>query len=207
MSERPTWMIVGLGNPGRRYADTRHNIGWMVIDELARRLPGGTERKRFDAVLAEIGIPDGRIVLLKPQTYMNLSGNAVAPAAHWYRVPPARILIVYDELDLPFGQLRLRASGSSGGHKGLASVIERMGTDRIPRLRIGIGRPERGSSVSYVLSRFRPEEARLVPGIIETAADAALAWQRDGIEAAMNRYNRREAQPGGPDPRPTDRDG
>src|SRR5690606_9517065 len=122
---------------------------------------------------------------LKPQTYMNLSGNAVAPAAHWYRVPPARILIVYDELDLPFGQLRLRASGSSGGHKGLASVIERMGTDRIPRLRIGIGRPERGSSVSYVLSRFRPEEARLVPGIIETAADAALAWQRDGIEAAM----------------------
>lgn len=195
MTDRLTWLIAGLGNPGPRYAATRHNIGFMVVDYLARHLPPGEQRRRFDSQLLEIRIPEGRLILLKPETFMNLSGNAVAPAARWYRVPPERILIIYDELDLPFGQIRLRPGGSSAGHNGLTSVINRMGTDRIPRLRVGIGRPAHGNSASYVLSRFRPEEERVLPKVIELAGEAALAWQRDGIERAMNMYNRRRVPP------------
>lgn len=194
MNERPTWLIVGLGNPGQRYAATRHNIGFMVVDHLARKLEPGTLRNRFDSELIETRDEPGRIVLQKPQTYMNLSGIAVAQAARWYRVPTERILIIYDDLDLPFGRIRLRPGGSSAGHKGLQSVIEHLGTDRVPRLRVGIGRPAHGSSVSYVLSRFRPEEERFLPEIIALATDAALSWYKDGIDAAMNMYNRAGAQ-------------
>lgn len=196
MTERLTWLIVGLGNPGRRYAATRHNVGWTVVEQLARLLAGGELRRRFDSEIVETSGPRGRIVLLKPQTFMNLSGNAVAPAARWYRTPHDRILIVYDDLDLPFGQIRLRPGGGSGGHNGLQSIIERMGTDRIPRLRVGIGRPPHENSISYVLSRFRPEEERALPRVVETAAEAAMTWHRDGIDLAMNLYNRRDAQPG-----------
>src|SRR5690606_28245834 len=153
VNERPTWLIVGLGNPGQRYAATRHNIGFMVVDHLARKLEPGTLRHRFDSELIETRDEPGRIVLQKPQTYMNLSGIAVAQAARWYRVPTERILIIYDDLDLPFGRIRLRPGGSSAGHKGLQSVIEHLGTDRVPRLRVGIGRPAHGSCVSYVRSR------------------------------------------------------
>ncbi|MDI3341019.1 MAG: aminoacyl-tRNA hydrolase [Sphaerobacter sp.] len=195
MTERPTWLIVGLGNPGPRYAATRHNIGFMVVDELARRFPPGETRRRFDSELIETTGPRGRVVLLKPQTYMNLSGNAVAPTARWYRVPLDRILIIYDDLDLPFGRIRLRPGGSSAGHNGLASVLQMLGTERVPRLRVGIGRPANGNTVGYVLSRFRPEEERRLPDIIALAADAALAWYQDGIDAAMNMYNRVGAQP------------
>jgi PTH1 family peptidyl-tRNA hydrolase len=200
MTERLTWLIAGLGNPGRRYAGTRHNIGYMVTDELARRLPPGERRDRFDGEIIETGEPQGRIALLKPETFMNLVGNSVAPAARWYRVPPERLLVIYDDLDLRYGQLRLRPGGSSGGHRGLTSVIERLGTEDVPRLRIGIGRPEHGNTVPYVLSRFSPEEERVLPEIIATAADAALSWYREGIESAMNAYNRTIARstPGGP---------
>lgn len=195
MTERLSWLIAGLGNPGRKYAGTRHNIGFLIVDELARRLPRGERRKRFDADIVETQTPQGRLVLLKPQTFMNLSGNAVAPAARWYRVPPERLLIIYDDLDLPFGRLRMRPSGSSGGHKGLTSIIQRLGTERVPRLRVGIGRPDHGGSIGYVLARFSKEEERRLPEVIESAADAALAWQRDGIETAMNVYNRHDTQP------------
>lgn len=194
MSERPTWLVAGLGNPGRKYSGTRHNAGFMVIDELRRRMPAAQPRHRFDAEILEISVALGRLILLKPMTYMNLSGNAVGPAVRWYKVPLQRLLIVYDDLDLPFGQLRLRPSGSSGGHNGLTSVIQRLGTERIPRLRIGIGRPAGSSSISYVLTRFGPDEARALQQIIQTAADAVVTWQSEGIEAAMNMYNRREPQ-------------
>ncbi len=195
MTERLTWLIAGLGNPGRQYAATRHNIGYMVADELARQLPPGERRHRFDGEIIETSEPQGRIVLLKPETFMNLSGNAVAAAARWYRVPPERLLVIHDDLDLPFGQLRLRARGSSGGHNGLASVIARMGTGEIPRLRIGIGRPEHGNTIPYVLSRFSSEEERALPDVIKLAAEAARSWYRDGIDAAMNAFNRADALP------------
>lgn len=194
MTDRPTWLVAGLGNPGRKYSGTRHNIGFMVIDELRRRMPPAQPRRRFDAEIFETSVPMGRLILLKPMTFMNLSGNAIGPAAHWYKVPLERLLIIYDDLDLPFGHLRLRPSGSSGGHNGLTSVIQRFGTERIPRLRIGIGRPEGGSSISYVLTRFGPDEERALKQIIKTTADAVVTWQREGMAAAMNMYNRREPQ-------------
>lgn len=201
MTERLTWLIAGLGNPGRQYAATRHNIGYMIADELARQLPVGERRHRFDSELIETSEQQGRIVLLKPETFMNLSGNAVAAAARWYRVPPERLLVIHDDLDLPFGQLRLRARGSSGGHNGLASVIERMGTGNIPRLRIGIGRPEHGNTIPFVLSRFSTEEERALPEVTKLAAEAARNWYREGIDAAMNIYNRADAMPGKGDSR------
>ena len=201
MTERTTLLIVGLGNPGRKYAGTRHNIGYLVANELSRRLPRGENRRRFDSQLVETGDPIGRIVLLKPETFMNLSGIAVSAAARWYRVPPERILLVHDDLDLPFGQLRLRPGGSSGGHNGVSSVIQQLGTERVPRLRVGISRPESGSTIGYVLTRFSRSEEQQLPEIVATAADAALCWQRDGIEVAMNLYNRRDAAPRAPNPR------
>ena len=193
MSERLSWMIVGLGNPGRQYARTRHNVGFMALDLLCRELPRGTERKRFDARIVETSDSLGRVVLLEPQTFMNRSGLAVAPAARWYKVPSERILVIHDELDLPFGQLRLRPGGSSAGHNGITSIIQQLGTERFPRLRIGVGRPEHGATIGYVLSRFQPEEERLLPDVLARAADAVRVWQRDGIDVAMNQFNRRGA--------------
>jgi PTH1 family peptidyl-tRNA hydrolase len=185
-------MIVGLGNPGKKYERTRHNVGFMVIDALARALPGNGHVRRFDAELFERTIDGGRLILLKPQTYMNASGNAVAAAVRWYRVPLDHLLVVYDDLDLPFGQLRLRPSGSSGGHNGMKSIIDRLGRDEFPRLRIGIGRGQTSGAIGYVLSRFNTTEERQLRDVIDRAASAALTWQRDGIDVAMNEFNRRD---------------
>lgn len=186
-------LIVGLGNPGAKYAQTRHNAGFMVIDRLGSDIDG-TSRERFQGAILETTRNDETLVLLKPLTFMNSSGQSVAQVARWYKIPPERILIVYDELDLPFGTIRLRPKGSAGGHNGLASVIQELGTSDIPRLRIGIGRPTKSSTVGYVLSRFFEEERPKVPDIIDLAAEASLSWLDDGIEAAMNRYNRQPAE-------------
>lgn len=197
MSDQATWLIVGLGNPGRKYAGTRHNAGFMTIDRLAHRLPKGEHRERFDGWLSEIREPDGRTILLKPKTFMNLSGNSVVPAARWYKVPPERILVIFDDLDLPFGSVRLRSSGSSAGHNGLQSIINRFGNQAIPRLRVGIGHGQAQSarSVAYVLSRFNRSESRHLDEVIDLAAEAAICWRREGIDQAMNMYNGRRALP------------
>lgn len=184
-------MIVGLGNPGAKYAATRHNIGFMVIDELGSTIDGSS-RERFQGALLETRRNDELLVLLKPLTFMNNSGISVSQTAKWYKVPPERILIIYDDLDLPFGTIRLRARGSAGGHNGLASVIQHLGTSEVPRLRIGIGRPTKGSTVNYVLSRFSATEREALPAIIERAVQAANDWLDEGIEVAMNRHNRAE---------------
>lgn len=194
MTDRPTWLIVGLGNPGTRYAQTRHNIGFMVVDRLLRDLPAGTHRRRFDAEIAETAADGRRIVLVKPQTFMNRSGNAVQQVIRWYHVPLDRVLVIYDDLDLPFGQLRLRPDGSSGGHNGLESIIAQLGTTGFPRLRIGITRQTRGDTVNYVLSRFSREEEARLPEIIQEAAEAALIWSSEGLGPAMNRFNRRSPE-------------
>ena len=184
-------LIVGLGNPGPRYARTRHNAGFLVIDALARRLGVQQWRERFDAETAVTEENNARLILVKPMTYMNLSGRAVRQALDWYRVPLERLLVVYDDVDLPFGTLRLRLGGSSGGHHGVESIIAALGSDRFARLRVGIGRPRDGRDVTvYVLSRFTPEEEAALVGIIERATDAALTWSREGIVQAMNRFNR-----------------
>ncbi len=183
------WLVVGLGNPGPEYAHTRHNIGFMVVEALARRY-GATFRpsRQARAEVAEIRIDDERVVLVKPLTYMNLSGEAVRPLLQWYRLTPDRLLVVYDDLDLPFGRLRIRPRGSSGGHGGMRSIIEHLGTEAFPRLRIGIGRPV-GPARVYVLQPFTPEEQAQVPAIIERAVQAVETIIREGLEAAMNRFN------------------
>ena len=182
-------IVVGLGNPGREYAATRHNLGFMVVDELARRHTASERRNRFRSDLVEIFDEGEKVVLLKPRTYMNLSGSAVREAVSWYKAALDDVLVVVDDIDLPFGGMRLRAKGGSGGHNGLRSIIAELGVDAFARMRIGIGRGP-GHATRQVLSRFTAEEERILTSVIEAAADCVLEWERHGIVSAMNRCNR-----------------
>ncbi|MGH2531337.1 MAG: aminoacyl-tRNA hydrolase [Thermomicrobiales bacterium] len=184
-------LVIGLGNPGREYVATRHNIGFMVLTALAKRTGASGSRTRFRAEIME-GVFEGeKLILAAPQTYMNLSGHAAREIVNWYHLPLDNVLIVLDDMDLPFGQLRMRPRGSAGGHNGLTSVIEQLGSDSIPRLRIGIGRG-RSAGRGHVLSRFSPDEERALPILIERVADGVMLWRRAGIIAAMNELNRRD---------------
>ena len=186
-------LIAGLGNPGPRYADSRHNVGFAVVDELARRWRADALRYDRDFVgLLGLGTRGGdELLLLKPATYMNDSGRSVAAVWRYYKLATTDVLIVHDDLDLPVGQLRLRAAGSSGGHKGLDDVMRCVGTDEIPRLRIGIGKVHPSATVEYVLSRFEAQERPLIEAAITRAAEAVECWRACGIAAAMNEYNRK----------------
>jgi PTH1 family peptidyl-tRNA hydrolase len=185
----PVKIVVGLGNPGREYAATRHNLGFMVVDELAQRLAATERRNRFRSDLVEVFDGGEKVVLLKPRTYMNLSGSAVREAVNWYKTPPDDLLVVVDDIDLPFGSIRLRAKGGSGGHNGLKSIIAELGTDSFSRLRLGIGRGP-GPATRQVLSRFTSDEERVLPDVLQSAANCVLEWERNGIIKAMNRCNR-----------------
>jgi len=182
-------MIAGLGNPGREYAKTRHNLGFMVVDELARRAAASGWKTRFKAELLDVSLAGEKLLLVKPMTYMNLSGHAVREAAAWYKIPRQQVLVVIDDLDIPFGAIRMRAGGSAGGHNGMKSISEQLGGQDIPRLRIGIGRGA-GAATAQVLSRFSAEEERDLPALVAAAADCAAFWASGGIIAAMNRCNR-----------------
>jgi peptidyl-tRNA hydrolase, PTH1 family len=192
-------IIVGLGNPGREYAATRHNLGFMVVDELTRRLAATERRNRFRSDLVEAFDGGEKVVLLKPRTYMNLSGSAVREAINWYKVPIDNVLVVVDDIDLPFGSTRLRAKGGSGGHNGLKSIIAELGLDTFSRMRIGIGRGP-GHATRQVLTRFTSDEERVLPAVLGTAADCVLEWERQGIISAMNRCNRAPESENGPSP-------
>ncbi|MEJ7838484.1 MAG: aminoacyl-tRNA hydrolase [Thermomicrobiales bacterium] len=183
-----TRLIVGLGNPGREYAETRHNAGFMVVDALARRWRVGESRKRFKSEIVEYRRNDLRVVLQMPQTYMNASGVALREAMNWYKVRPEHVLIVVDDLDQPFGQLRMRARGSAGGHNGLSSIFEQLGSTDVGRLRIGIGR-SRAATVTHVLSRFTPDERSQMGVIVSDAADAVELWLDRGMIESMNTIN------------------
>lgn len=185
------WLIVGLGNPGERYARTRHNIGFEAIDTLARRHGLEFRGKRANSLIAEGQIAGQRVALVKPQTYMNLSGQAVSSLRNWYKIDPAReLLVVYDDLDLPFGKLRLRERGSAGTHNGMRSIVAQLGSSDFPRLRVGIDQPPgKMDAAAYVLSRFRKEEEAELPFLLDTIADAVELVLREGLTAAMNRYN------------------
>jgi peptidyl-tRNA hydrolase, PTH1 family len=179
-------LIVGLGNPGPKYAHTRHNVGFQCLDVLASRL--GLDWATDDASL--VAVAADRMVLAKPQTFMNRSGPAVAQLVDRLGIADERALVIYDDMDLPFGSLRLRARGSPGTHNGMRSVISAMGTEHVARLRIGISQAAPGSAIDHVLSPFTPDEQPLIDDLIDRAADAALAWAKDGAEVAMNRYNK-----------------
>ncbi len=186
----PLYLIVGLGNPGREYAQTRHNAGFLLVDRLAERLGTRFRRLQFKALTTDARYGAHKVILAKPQTYMNLSGQAVGALVRFYKVPPERLLVAYDDLDLPLGTVRLRPKGGHGGHKGMRSIIERLGTQEFPRLRLGIGRPPgRMDAADYVLQRFSPDELLLMETAWTRGLEGILRWLDEGLEAAMNFVN------------------
>ena len=183
-------LIVGLGNPGGKYKDTRHNVGFEVAAVLAKRHGTSSPRVRFQGETVEATIAGQKVLLLTPLTYMNASGGSVLATRDFYKIENSDILVVCDDFALPLAKLRLRAKGSAGGQNGLKDILRRLGTEEVPRLRIGIGIPPAGRNASgYVLSRFTKEEQPLMAEAIQRAADAASAWVESGLAAAMNRYN------------------
>jgi peptidyl-tRNA hydrolase, PTH1 family len=188
-------LIVGLGNPGSQYDRTRHNIGFDVIDHLARRWQISlTEQRRFQGQLGDgIAMPGHRVHLLKPQTYMNKSGQSIRAVLDWFKLSPQSVLLIYDDLDLPVGKIRLRLSGSAGGHNGMRSTIAHLGTQDFPRLRVGIGHPKASGAlkdtISHVLGRFTPQEAQALPAVLEGVVQAVEMSLTQGIEKTMSRYN------------------
>ncbi len=185
------WLIVGLGNPGERYARTRHNIGFRSVETLAERHGLTFRGARANSELAEGQIRGQRAVLVKPQTFMNLSGQAVSVLRTWYKIDPAReLLVIYDDLDLPFARLRLRERGSAGTHNGMRSIVAQLGTTEFPRLRIGIGQPPgKMDAADYVLSRFTPDEEAALPDLLSRVADAVETVIGEGLVTAMNIFN------------------
>lgn len=181
-------IIIGLGNPGRKYTDTRHNTGYQVVEELAGRYTIDKEESKFDAIIGHLQIGTEKVLVVKPLTYMNLSGNAVQPLVHWYKLPLSDLMVVYDDMDLPTGLLRIRASGGTGGHKGMVSICQRLSSNDFPRIRVGIGRPA-DETIDWVLGKFYGEEKQIMQGTIEKAADALEYWIKNGIVATMNKYN------------------
>jgi len=189
MSER--YLIAGLGNPGRKYEHTRHNVGFRCVDALATAHGLSFERKkRSKAKVAGGSIAGQRVLLAKPQDYMNRSGGSVQGLAAFFKIPPERILVIFDDLDLPPGTLRIRPKGGSGGHRGMRDIIQKLGTQDFPRIRFGIGRPPGHlDPVDYVLQPFGADEKPHVARSIEQAVQAVETWLADGIDIAMNRYN------------------
>ncbi|MDQ7843896.1 MAG: aminoacyl-tRNA hydrolase [Armatimonadota bacterium] len=191
-------LIIGLGNPGRRYRGTRHNVGWEVVSRLGRRLGVAAWQEEGFSEVRRGSIGGTRVLLARPQTYVNVSGAAVLELCRRHRVDVQDIIVVADDLDLPLGRIRLRPGGSAGGHNGLKSIIEALGTTNFPRLRVGIGRPPEGvDPADYVLARFRPEEQPVVDEVLERAAQALEVAVTEGIPAAMNRFNATTGRPGG----------
>jgi PTH1 family peptidyl-tRNA hydrolase len=184
--------VVGLGNPGGEYESTRHNVGFHVVDVLAARLDVDIRRTEFRALTARATLGRSMVLLMEPQTYMNASGRSVADALAATGIPPARLIAIYDDLDLPLGRIRVRAGGGAGGHRGVASLIAELGTADFPRVRVGIGRPAPGREViDHVLSPFEPAELEAAASAIAEAADAALTIIESGVVAAMQKANGR----------------
>lgn len=186
------YLVVGLGNPGPEYAGTRHNIGFRVVDGLAERLKVQVVKPLFKSLTGRAVVSGKTVILAKPQTFMNLSGNSVAALINWFKIPPAALVVVYDDIDLPPGKIRVRSHGGHGGHRGMESIIGRLGSGEFARVRVGIGRPPNpGYDVAdWVLGRLAGEEEELAGQVGEKAADAVITLISQGTEAAMNIFNR-----------------
>ncbi len=182
-------LIAGLGNPGNRYARSRHNIGFMIADRFAQAHDLKFARRRFNAEVAEGQACSKRVMLIKPQTFMNSSGEAVTKFFSFYKVAPQDLIVIYDDLDLPLGKLRLRPRGSAGGHHGMESIIGRIGTSDFPRLRVGIGRPNPDADIDHVLGEFDEDEFRVMNETVDRAVKAIDVWLSDGVAKAMNQFN------------------
>jgi PTH1 family peptidyl-tRNA hydrolase len=184
------WIVVGLGNPGEKYASTRHNVGAMVIDALLKRGAATLRSHKSGCLIAESAIAEERVVLARPTTYMNDSGRPVRELARWYKVPPEQLVVVHDELDIPFEEVRVKVGGGTAGHNGLGSIASHLGTRDYIRVRVGIGRPRgRSGATGHVLDTFSSAERKELPFVIERAADAVTAILDAGPESAMNEFN------------------
>ena len=185
-----TYLIVGLGNPGREYRENRHNVGFMLMDRLAVKLNARFTRLQSKALVASSAYGECKIILAKPQTFMNLSGQSVLGLVHFYKLPLTNLLVAHDDLDLPPGTIRIRPDGGSAGQKGMTSILERFGTDEFPRLRLGIGRPPgQMQAPDYVLQDFSDSEMSIISETLNRAVDAVLTFVTEGLDAAMNKYN------------------
>lgn len=187
------WLVAFLGNPGAKYAGTRHNAGFMAADAMEKLNNIKINRLRFNALTAIATINGEKVLLMKPQTYMNLSGNAVAPAAAYYKLPPEKVIVVVDDISLPVGKIRIRAKGSSGGHNGLKSIISALGTENFPRIKIGVGSPPSNETeediINWVLGTFSAKDAEMIAEMCEKAACAVSSIISEGTEKAMNKFN------------------
>jgi len=189
-TQEVSFLIAGLGNPGREYRDTRHNVGFMLLDRIAERLNTQFSRVEMKSLVTKSNYHGRRLVLAKPQTYMNLSGQPVASLLRFYKIDISNLLVVYDEVDLPLGVLRMRPAGGSAGHKGMESIIASLGTDEYPRMRIGIGRPPgKKAAANYVLQNFQKSEYELVLSTLDRGVDAVFCFIEENLEAAMNQFN------------------
>ena len=191
MKEQVNWLIVGLGNPGREYEKTRHNAGWRAVDRIAEKLNVKIDKLKFQGLYAQVNTATGKLFLLKPQTYMNLSGRSVLQLSAFFKIPPARIIVLFDDISLEPGRLRLRKDGSAGGHNGIKSIIQELGSQDFPRVKIGVGAkptPEYDLA-DWVLSSFSALEEKALAVSLVNAADAALAIIDHGVPEAANRFN------------------
>jgi len=189
--DQNTYIIAGLGNPGRKFASNRHNIGFMLLDQLASRFQVSFSRVQFNALVTRCKYNEKRLILVKPQTFMNNSGKAIASLIRYYKVPLNNLLVAYDDLDIDLGVIRLRPNGGSGGHKGMSSIINELNSQNFPRLRLGIGRPPgRMEPADYVLQDFSSQERQILPELLDQGVEAILTFLDQGIEIAMNKYNR-----------------
>ena len=184
-------IFVGLGNPGAEYSKTKHNVGFMLADKLAEKIGAESWREKFNALVAESFFEGEKILIVKPQTFMNLSGEAVGPLTNFYKISAEDLIVAHDDMDLPVGKIRLRPKGSGGGHHGIESIIQHLGGEKnFPRVRIGIGRPSQNWTVNnHVLSPFNPEDAEKISEAIENLIPAVICIFRDGIDMAMNKFN------------------
>ena len=183
-----SWLLVGLGNPGSKYEITRHNMGFLAVDGLARRKGFRFNKLRFRAWTAEWMVNGEKVLVMKPQTYMNLSGEAVGEAARFYKIPADHVIVISDDISLPLGKLRVRGNGSAGGHNGLKNIIAHLGTDAFPRVKVGVGAPEH-DIVDWVIGPFTANERKVIDGVLDRALGAAECIITDGVSAAQNRYN------------------
>ena len=185
------WLVVGLGNPGGQYELTRHNVGFRVVDELAERCRVPVQKLKYRALTNTAEVGGHRVLLMKPVTYMNLSGEAVRPAADFYKIPPERVLVISDDVSLPVGRLRIRKNGSAGGHNGLKNIILQLGGDGFPRVKVGVGgKPHPDYDMAdWVLSKFTGEDAKVMEQAVKRAADAVECLLREGADRAMSRFN------------------
>jgi PTH1 family peptidyl-tRNA hydrolase len=192
------WLLVGLGNPGRGYANNRHNLGYMVLDELSRRVGAPAARLRLGAEISEATLGDERVVLCKPVEYMNVSGQPLSRVAGFWKIPLERIVVIHDDMDLEFGRIRIMKACGTGGHNGLRSIVAELGSKEFIRVRIGIGRPPAAwDPADYVLADFSTDEQRTMKNLIEEAAQAVEVLVKTGLVAAMNRFNQRKKTEGG----------